>query len=263
MAGSGLVPAPAPYWPHALPALLLGKDPAGVGRPPCLARRRDCWLGDLETCISIAWGKIPSSHSGFDLQASSPSCVARRAGHSPSSQPSAHPWLPRPHQPYLGPASLHDVSLGAGGRAFLIRPALLCPAGSPCWAHPGGGWGGPASKSPAQQGPGDTRAPSSPLPGSGASLPPGYPGDSAPGCCLYATRPMYNTKALLCPLLPWFPQQRQAAREQSAEGVPLGQRAWSPPGRLGNPRPPPKCSQLGEKSHRDSALQGLPEPPVP
>lgn len=82
--GSGLVPAPALYWPHVLPA------PSPWQRPqqewdyhPASARRRDHWLEEMETCISIALGKRPISHSGFDLQASSPSCMARWAGHSP------------------------------------------------------------------------------------------------------------------------------------------------------------------------------------
>lgn len=93
----------------------------------------------------------------------------------PSSQPSAHSWLPRPHQPYLTPAYLHDVFLGAGDRASLICPALFCPAGSPCWAHPGK----PASKSPAQQGPGDAWGPVLPSAGVWGLTCAGLSGDSA------------------------------------------------------------------------------------
>lgn len=86
--GGGLWLGP---WACALPApraarpiCLLGKDPSRSGATrPAWTRRRGCWLEGMEACISIASGKRPISHSGFELQASSPSCVARWAGHSP------------------------------------------------------------------------------------------------------------------------------------------------------------------------------------
>lgn len=113
----------------------------------------------------------------------------------------------------------HDVFLGAGDWAFLLCPALFCPTGSLCWAHPGE----PASESPAQQGPGETPVV---LVLTSASVwaltfagPSRVTQQRSGGCCLSTTWPVYITGALLFPLLPWIPQQSQAAREQRAEGM--------------------------------------------
>lgn len=136
-------------------------------------------------------------------------------------------------------------------------PAPFCPAGPPCWAHPGA----PASKGPAQRGPGEMPVvlvpPSASVLGSDFCW--AVQGDLAKlwGCYLYTTWPTYNTKALLFPLLPWFSQQSQAACEQRAEGTLLGQRAASPCGQLGNPDLHPRTLSWNGKFTRTPFLRGF------
>lgn len=89
-------------------------------------------MEEMETCISIASGKRPISHSGFDLQASSPSCVARWAGHSPPAL-SPQPILGcQDHTSLISERLICMMSSWVLGLSLLICPALFCPAGSPC-----------------------------------------------------------------------------------------------------------------------------------
>lgn len=69
------------------------------------------------TRMPIALGKRSVSRGGCRALGISPEAcgpAVRWPGRSCQSQASARPWVPRPDQPYLRLAYLHDVLLGAG-----------------------------------------------------------------------------------------------------------------------------------------------------
>lgn len=117
-------------------------------------------------------------------------------------------------QPYLALASLHVAGEGA---------PLLCPALTvlPCRVA----WGDCSPKLV-------LLCPTCKYSGVQGAVPPRVPLAELWGCTLYTTGPPHNAKALLCHLLPQFPQQSQLPMGQRAEGIP---KAESPLGQMRTP----------------------------